>query len=212
MLKILIVDDHPMFRESLSAILQKQKINGKVPKIWLADSATSALKIIHKNMDLDIIMADIDMPGMNGLDLLKKIQPLLPNTTIVIISGSENNTDVQKALNLGAKGFIQKNSETPVLLAALNLILAGGSYIPPLILKGKIPSMISVNNMEQPTLTARQMEILSHLHQGKQNKIIAYELDLSEATIKVHVRHIFSVLGVKNRTQAVERALHLGIL
>ncbi len=208
MSKILIVDDHPLFRESLSGVLQGLELHGKNPTILLAEDAMHALTVIEENKDIDIIMADIDMPGMDGLTLLKQIKPLLPDTIIVMISGSENSIDVQHALKLGAKGFIQKNSETSILLAALKLILAGGTYIPPLMLE----SQMTMQEEKQASLTTRQMEILKHLQQGMQNKIIAYKLDLSEATVKVHVRHIFSVLGVKNRSQAVQKALELGIL
>jgi len=210
MSKILIIDDHPLFRDSLSIILKKEKLKGQEPQIFLADDAASALKLIHKNNDLNMVLSDIDMPGMDGLTLLQQIKTFLPQATIVMISGSENPADVQKAINFGAQGFIQKSSETSVLLAALQLILAGGTYIPPLILEQQTASLQP--RPETASLTTRQMEILQYLHQGQQNKVIAYELDLSEATVKVHVRHIFSVLGVKNRTQAVQKALEVGIL
>ena len=210
MTKILIIDDHPLFRDSLSNILSKEKFKGEYPDILTAENAAEALTIIHKNKDLGMILTDIDMPGMDGLTLLQQIRAFLPDTIIVMISGSENPHDVQKAINFGAKGFIQKNNETSVLIAALQLVLAGGTYIPPLMLEQQAVS--ASPRPETVSLTARQMDILQYLHQGKQNKIIAYELDLSEATVKVHVRHIFSVLGVKNRTQAVQKAVELGVL
>ncbi|HID37053.1 MAG TPA: response regulator transcription factor [Ghiorsea sp.] len=210
MSKILIIDDHPLFRDSLSGMLQKEKLKGESPQVFLAEDAATALKIIHKNNDLDMVLSDIDMPGMDGLTLLQQIKSFLPNTIIVMVSGSENPADVQKAINFGAKGFIQKSSETSILLAALQLILAGGTYIPPLMLEQHVVS--THPRQETASLTPRQMDILQYLHQGQQNKVIAYKLDLSEATVKVHVRHIFSVLGVKNRTQAVQKALEIGIL
>ncbi len=210
MSKILIIDDHPLFRDSLSSILSKEKFQGETPEILTAENSATALKIIHKNKDLGLILTDIDMPGMDGLTLLQQIRTFLPHATIVMISGSENPKDVQKAINFGAKGFIQKSSETSVLLAALQLILAGGTYIPPLMLEQQTLNIEP--RPETASLTSRQMDILHYLHKGQQNKVIAYELDLSEATVKVHVRHIFSVLGVKNRTQAVQKALELGIL
>ncbi|MDX8382322.1 MAG: response regulator transcription factor [Ghiorsea sp.] len=210
MSKILIVDDHPLFRDSLTNMVSKETLNGKAPEVFQAENAAKALKIIHENKDLDMILTDIDMPGMDGLTLLQQIKTFLPKTIIVMISGSESPADVQKALNFGAKGFIQKSSETSVLLAALQLILAGGTYIPTLMLGSNVAPL--PERKETATLTARQMDILRYLHKGQQNKVIAYELDLSEATVKVHVRHIFSVLGVKNRTQAVQKALELDIL
>jgi len=210
MSKILIIDDHPLFRESMASILEKLEPSAGTSSIFQAEDATSALALITKNPDFDLILTDIDMPGMDGLLLLQQLTTILPDTTIVMISGSEKHTDVQQALQLGAKGFIQKNSETPVLLAALQLILAGGTYIPPLLLSAKTPPI--AEPVATANLTRRQLEILAFLKQGLQNKVIAHQLDLSEATVKVHVRHIFSVLGVKNRTQAVQKALELGIL
>jgi len=210
MAKILIIDDHPLFRESLTGILSKIDVDDEETAVFQAENALSALSIIEKNTDLKLILTDIDMPGMDGIALLQKLRTLLPDTTVVMISGSESYEDVQQALKLGAKGYIQKNAETPVLLAALQLVLAGGTYIPPLILETQKSSIPSTN--VSMNLTERQMEILTYLKQGLQNKIIAHELDLSEATVKVHVRHIFSVLGVKNRTQAVQKAQEIGIL
>ncbi len=210
MSKILIIDDHPLFRDSLSRILSQEDFKGEKPEIFCAEDAPSALKMINDHQDLDMVLTDIDMPGMDGLTLLQQIKTFLPDAIIVMISGSEQVADVQKALSFGAQGFIQKSSETSVLLAALKLILAGGTYIPPLLLEQQAATIPA--REETVALTSRQMDILRYLHQGYQNKVIAYELDLSEATVKVHVRHIFSVLGVKNRTQAVQKALELGIL
>ena len=210
MKKILIVDDHPLFRESLIGILGKLNLQTQPPEILQAENAKAAIEIIRDNLDVDLILSDIDMPGMKGLELLQELKKILPNAAIVVISGSEKHSDVQHALSLGAKGFIQKNAETSVLLAALQLILAGGTYIPPLFLQA--PQAPFIDPESPMILTERQREILVFLQQGQQNKIIAYELDLSEATVKVHVRHIFSVLGVKNRTQAVQKAQQLGLI
>lgn len=209
MKKILIVDDHPLFRESLSGMLTKLSPWAETPRIFLAENASQALNFIDEKVSFDLILSDIDMPGMDGLLLLQQLLVLQPDAHIVMISGSESRLDIQKALQLGAKGFIQKNSETSVMLAAIQLVLAGGTYIPPLILH---PMQSNTAMSDTSPLTERQMEILAYLKEGMQNKRIAHTLDLSEATVKVHVRHIFSVLGVKNRTQAVQKAMHLGIL
>ncbi|MDX8387955.1 MAG: response regulator transcription factor [Ghiorsea sp.] len=206
----LIIDDHPLFRDSLSSVLKKLGTAGEDHTIFQAEDALSALKIISTHNDIDLIVTDIEMPGMDGITLLQELEVILPKAIKVIISGSERASDVKRALKLGAKGFIQKNAETPILLAALQLIMAGGTYIPPLILR----TQKAIADQPDPTitLTDRQMEILTFLQQGQQNKVIAHTLDLSEATVKVHVRHIFSVLGVKNRTQAVQKAQEIGIL
>jgi len=210
MKKILIVDDHPLFRESLSGMLCKRSPWPEEPSVFLAENASQALNIINDNEHFDLILSDIDMPGMDGLLLLQQLVNVQPHAAIIMISGSESQLDIQKALQLGAKGFIQKNSESSVIVAAIQLVLAGGTYIPPLILQAPMQSNAVV--MDSSPLTERQMEILAFLKEGMQNKLIAHTLDLSEATVKVHVRHIFSVLGVKNRTQAVQKAIRLGIL
>ncbi len=210
MAKILIIDDHPLFRESLAHILKKLSPRNTPFTIYEAENSASALKVIAANSDLKLILTDIDMPGISGLSLLEQLRELTPEAAVVMISGSENHTDAKTSLRLGARGFIQKSTETPILLAALQLILAGGTYIPPLILDECISSQ--PEQQKQAVLTDRQLEILGHLQHGQQNKFIAHELDLSEATVKVHVRHIFSVLGVKNRVQAVQKARELRLL
>jgi len=215
MLKILIIDDHPLFRESLSLSLCATSPSHKASDILSASHGAEALEIINKNKDIKLILSDLDMPGIPGLILLQQMIELLPKTPIVMISASEHHADVQKSLSIGAKGYIPKSSKINVLLAALQLVLAGGTYLPPLLLNApqqKKPAFDPTQSIRIIQLTERQREILHYLEEGAQNKVIAYNLRLSEATVKVHVRALFSVLGVKNRNQAVEKARVKGLL
>ncbi|MDQ6990013.1 MAG: response regulator transcription factor [Mariprofundaceae bacterium] len=210
-LTILIADDHPLFRESLALmLLNMPQHQPQQTTILQAEDAHICLDMVKENPDITMILTDIDMPGMDGLALLQQLKKLLPDIPVVMISGSDKHAHIQQALKFGASGFIPKSSTTPILFAALQLVLAGGIYLPPILLESAPPPHLA--SKTPSTLTERQQEILFFLQQGMQNKMIAHTLDLSEATVKVHVRGVFSVLGVKNRTQAVQKALEEGLL
>ncbi len=204
-MKILIADDHTLFRESLCLVLAR--LNNEPPLILQAGDTHSALAIANKHDDIDLILMDIDMPGGSGLNAISSLQTLRPHIPVIMISAHEEHSAIQKALDLGAKGFVPKSTSTDILLAAVTLVLSGGIYLP-----SQLLTALPEHNSEKQKLTPRQIEILQLLQQGVQNKNIAYQLDLSESTVKVHVRRIFTALGARNRSQAVNTALHLGIL
>lgn len=206
-MKILIADDHTLFRESLSLALVR--LDAVSPLILQAEDGSSALEIAKEHDDLDLILLDLDMPGMTGLEAIQLLQNMHNNTPIVMISASDEHQYITKALGLGAKGFIPKTTSTSVTLSALQLVLSGGTYLPP-----KLIPQLSMNTAQtkENILTPRQMEILRLLQKGVQNKNIAYQLDLSPSTVKVHVRRIFTSLGAKNRSEAVHNAIEMGVL
>lgn len=211
---ILIIDDHTLFRESLALSLQKTVNPKRKITLLSACNGAEALEVISQRPNIQLILTDLDMPGIPGLVLLQQMVDALPNTPIIMISASENHADIQQALRIGAKGYIPKSSKIKVLLAAIQLVLAGGTYLPPTLLQTPQhkPDFDPTQSVRIIRLTERQREILLYLQRGTQNKIIAYELQLSEATVKVHVRALFSILGAKNRVHAVEKARAKGLL
>ncbi|MDX8387782.1 MAG: response regulator transcription factor [Ghiorsea sp.] len=206
-MKLLIADDHALFRESLA--LSLQRLDEQEATIFQAEDGESTLQLANLHDDLDMILLDLDMPGMTGLEVIRLLQKTHAKTPIVMISANDEHAYITKALELGAKGFIPKTTSTDVTLSALRLVLSGGIYLPAQLIPHH-PS--DIYNTKEKSLTPRQMEILRLLQKGVQNKIIAYQLELSPSTVKVHVRRIFTTLGAKNRSEAVNNAVGMGIL
>lgn len=199
--RILIVDDHPLFREAL-----KQALSGGVANaaVTLAGSLDSATSILDKDDDFDLILLDLRMPGVQGLSGLIFLRAQYPNVPVALITASDDNGLVQKALNLNASGFIPKTSGIDTIIAAVNTVLNGDIWVP----EGYAQATAADREGEEiarrvATLTAQQIRVLMMLKEGLLNKQIAYELNVSEATIKAHVSAILQKLNVSSRTQAV---------
>jgi len=199
--KILIADDHPLVREGIKHVLAK--INDE-KLILQASNFADAEKIINQQNDLDLILLDLNMPQMNGVASLIKLRQQLPSTPIVIISASDDISDIRGAINNGANGYIHKSSSNEVMLNALLLVLSGGLYLPP-------QWNVSTEKNITP-LTHRQKQVVALLAVGKANKEIAKEFSISDKTVKAHLSEIFKRLEVSNRTQAVHQARQLGVL
>jgi len=205
-MKILVADDHTLFRESLVLTLARL---GDDPLILQASSGQEAIDISNSHDDLSLLLLDINMPGMSGLEVVRILQQSHPALPIVIISANDEHHYITKAIDLGAKGFIPKTTSTDITLSALHLVQSGGIYLPAQLLSS---SPKNIHNTKDKLLTPRQMEILRLLQKGTQNKSIAFQLELSPSTIKVHIRRIFTALGAKNRGEAVNNAVEMGIL
>lgn len=207
-LKILIADDHTLFRESLSLMLAR--LDDREPTIIQANDGEHAIRLARQHSDLDMILMDIDMPGISGLSSIKVLREIVPDAPIIMISADEGYRQISRAIDQGARGFIPKTTSADVMLSALRLVLNGGIYLPEQLLAAYQNHGSDSGNEKQ--LTPRQMEILRLLQKGEQNKNIAHQLNLSESTVKVHVRSIFTALDAKNRSQAVNHAIEKGIL
>ena len=205
-LKILLADDHALFRESLSLALAR--LSDDEPEILQAEHGEQAISLAQDH-DLDLILLDLDMPGINGLNAIQALLDTQPDTPIVMISAHEEVHVINKALAKGVKGFIPKTTPADVTLSALRLVLSGGTYLPPQLIQ---QTLIETSEVDKNLLTPRQVEVLKLLQKGVQNKNIAHQLDLSPSTVKVHIRRIFTTLGARNRTEAVNIAIEKGIL
>jgi len=202
-LKILIVDDHELFRDGLSLTLAALSSGDSPPSILHADSADQAIALLEQHNAFDLILLDLALPDTHGMKVLKWIQESMPECPVVIISATEKHSDIKRALDAGASGFIPKSTSSDVILSALQLVLSGGRYLPPQLLT-------SAPRTEY--LTDRQMEVLRYMNDGMSNKMIARALGLSESTVKAHIRKVFSVLQAKSRSHAISIATRMGIL
>ena len=213
-MKFLVVDDHALVREGLRHVLES--LDDRVT-VLEARNATEAYALVEQHADLDLVLLDLRLPGVDGYAAMQELHRRHNTLPVVILSGSEDTPSVVAALKMHAVGFIPKSSPREVMLQALRLVLSGGVYIPQqaLGLAGLDGLGESSNpetkSIDKPALTHRQAEILGLIAQGKTNKLIASELNISEATVKAHMTDIMRALKVTNRAQAAVAARRLGI-
>jgi two-component system, NarL family, nitrate/nitrite response regulator NarL len=202
-MKLLVVDDHPVFRDGLAALL-KQAADQVV--VLQAPECATALEVAAAHPDLDAVFVDLMMPGMTGDLAVRELGKRRPELPVIVLSSSENPSDVRRALKAGALGYIPKSASPQTLLSALKLVLSGDIYVPPLLAQAPAPAR--GDHTAQPAafaiaqLTERQIDVLKHLCTGLSNKEISVRLGIAEKTVKAHVAAIFKTLNVVNRTQA----------
>jgi DNA-binding NarL/FixJ family response regulator len=214
-MKILLVDDHALFREGLKFLLRS--LDAALEMDEAGDCAKALEHAAARSYHL--VLLDLKMPGVAGLDALVALREAIPAAPLVVLSGEDNPGVVRAAIERGAMGFIPKSSTPEVLIHALRLVLAHGVYLPPAVLDAAGPASTAASAASQagagqttlPGLTPRQMEVLRCVIQGKPNKIIARELDVSEGTVKAHLSSVLHALGTRNRTEAVYAAAKLGL-
>ncbi len=200
-MKVLIADDHALFREGLRHVLDAL---GQSLTILEAADGRQTLATAEQHPDLDLLLLDLAMPGMHGFDTLDVLSERYPTLAVVILSASSQLSDMQRAMDKGAMGFIPKCSTGVAMIGALQLVLSGSVYIPPEIYAHTVDvnRALRDSNIEQK-LTRRQREVFRLMQRGQPNKLIAAQLRLAEATVKMHVSAILKTLAVSNRTQAV---------
>lgn len=209
-MNVLLVDDHVLFRNGLILLLDGLKEGGIAFRE--ADSVAAA----DTGEPADLILLDLHLRATQGTDALAEARTKFPSATIVVVSGVEDPALIRRCIDLGASGFIPKSSTQSVLISALRLVLAGGVYLPPLVLTAapelKSPDHPPVRRGTQLAgLSQRQLEVLRMAITGKSNKVIAREMDLAEGTVKQHLSASYRAMGVSNRTEAVYRAAEMGI-
>ncbi len=204
----MIADDHPLFRGALKQALAG--IGGE-PEILEAGDFETARSIVAANDDLDLILLDLAMPGVSGLSGLVTLRGIQAGVPVVIVSAHDDPETIRRALSLGASGFISKSSSMEHIREAISTVLAGGIWSPSDIDLG-VEADPEISDLIQrlQSLTPQQSRVLSMLAEGLLNKQIAYELGVSEATIKAHVSAVLQKLGVDSRTQAVIQLSKIG--
>ena len=216
-MRILLVDDHTLFREALLHVLRQFDSTAVVIE---ASTAREAIRLAAHYHDLDLILLDLTLPGLNGLTALPELHALRPAVPLVILSASEDSAAVRQALDAGAVGYIPKSSSSHEMIAALHLVLAGEVYVPPALLAAlealdDVPIPVAAASAEEGNgegLTPRQVEVLRLMAQGLSNKGICKRLNLAEGTVKLHVTAILRALNTCNRTQAVIEATRRGLI
>jgi DNA-binding NarL/FixJ family response regulator len=211
-MRILLIDDHRLFREAIAHVLTAFDDKAVLLEAGTAEEAIDMATHYH---DLDLILLDLNMPGMGGLPGLPKLLASAPTVPIVVVSGSANVNDVRDAIQAGAAGFIPKTSSGREMSEALRLVLSGDIYVPPALLAVIAADRESHAPDAQGTdmpLTPRQLEVLMLLGEGLSNKSIARRLSLSEGTVKLHVNAVLRGLNARNRTGAVIEANRRGLL
>lgn len=227
-MRVLLIDDHPLILAALQTVIQGL---GEDVQVLGADSAAQARDTLKSRQDFDLVLLDLNLGDASGFDVLEEFRSQYPSLPVVVISASDRASDVIRAIDQGAMGFIPKRTGNDVLAQALKLVMSGGIYVPPMSLGSEAPepepivvaeSATPVNaklhqvhalasqagyqttaGLESLQLTPRQTDVLALLLQGKPNKIIARELGVSVETIKDHVAAVLKALGVSSRTQAV---------
>lgn len=208
--KILIADDHPLFRAAL-----QQAVLKSIPGVEIveADSLAALQTATEQHGDVDLILLDIHMPGVEGFSALVYLRGQYPSIPVIVVSGSEEPVVMKRAMSYGASGFIPKSSSLDQISAAVTLVLQGEEWVPDVV----HDSVDEVSEEDYAfakavsTLTPQQFRVLTMLGEGLLNKQIAHELGVSEATIKAHVTAILRKLGVYSRTQAVILTQRFGV-
>jgi DNA-binding NarL/FixJ family response regulator len=193
--RVLIADDHPLYCDALRAVVP-QACPGAV--ISTAASQEEVLEAMRSPQAFDLVLLDLNLPGAAGLSCLHALRKLVPATPIVVVSAVGDPKVMQDTIMSGASAFIPKSSPSQVLINALKVIAAGGTYMPADVLA----ALRGADGCPAGELTLRQRRVLELLSTGLSNKRIARELEISEITVKAHVSAIFRKLGVTNRTQA----------
>ncbi len=206
---IVITDDHPLFRGAL-----RQAIASVMPKARVVEASgmDELNATLGQERDVDLILLDLTMPGVQGFSGLLSLRAQHPELPVVIVSATEEPTVIRRAMEFGASGFIPKSIDVDSIGGAIAAVLAGDTWTPPDVDLNAAEDKETADLVRRlGTLTPQQVRVLTMLSEGLLNKQIAYELNVSEATVKAHVSAILDKLGVDSRTQAVIAAAKIGV-
>ena len=222
-MKVLLIDDHPLILQALQSVIQGL---GSDTTVVGAGSARVARETLKADPDFDLVLLDLQLGDADGFDVLVEFRSKYPALPVVVVSASDRTSDVIRAIDLGAMGFVPKRASNDTLFEALHMVMSGGIYVPPMTMGSEppapkpegdtVPSVLRVlreqsqdSGFQQQSplatlgLTPRQTEVLALLLKGHPNKLIARELNVSVETVKDHVAAVLRTLNVSSRTQAV---------
>ncbi len=201
-IRVLTVDDHPLLREGIATLINSQ------PDMLLVAGASNGHEAMQsfREHQPDVVLMDLRLPDMTGIDAMIAIRKEFPEARVIMLTTSEGDVEIQRALGSGAKSYVLKGMPPKELLEVIRQVHAG---------KKRIPGQIAAHLAEHYTdedLTIREIEVLQQIAGGNRNRDIAERLFISEETVKVHIKHIMEKLGASDRTQAVAIAVRRGII
>jgi two-component system nitrate/nitrite response regulator NarL len=207
--QIVIIDDHPLLRKGLQQLVE---LSPNLQIIGEADNGSEGLRLV-KELDPDLVVLDLNMPGMNGLETLSAIKQMDQECRVIILTVSNAEEDVVAALRNGADGYLLKDMDPSDMLSKFREVAEGRLVMSPTITECLARALQSEGRRDlmrgtANELTDREKEILHHLSEGESNKVIARQLDIAEATVKVHVKHLLKKLGLKTRVEAAVWAVN----
>jgi DNA-binding NarL/FixJ family response regulator len=210
MIRILVVDDHPIVRDGLAAVL------GTQPDLQVAGEAGNGVEALRRVEELqpDVMLLDLGMPGLDGVGVLQQLRAGGSSLPVIVFTAFDTDERIVEAVRAGARGYLLKGAPRAELFAAIRIVHEGGSLLQPLIASKLIQHMAQPGTSRQPieSLTARELEVLQLLAEGQTNRQIADRLVVTERTVKFHVSSILAKLGAGNRTEAVALANQRGLV
>jgi DNA-binding NarL/FixJ family response regulator len=201
-IKVLSVDDHPLLREGLAAIVNSQD---DLEMVAQAASGREAIQLFRQHRP-DVTLMDLRMPDGSGIDVVSAIVAEFPDARIVMLTTFEGDVEIQRSLAAGARGYLLKTTPPVELVEVIRQVHAGKKRIPQ-----EVAAQLAEHITDEP-LTSREIDVLQHVAGGNRNRDIAEQLFISEETVKVHVKHIMEKLGARDRTSAVAIAVRRGII
>jgi DNA-binding NarL/FixJ family response regulator len=201
-IRVLSIDDHPLVREGLAALINDQ---ADMQIVGQGSNGHEAIQLF-RNQQPDVVLMDVRLPDMSGIDAMVTIRSEFPDARIIMVTSSEGDVEMHRALEGGAKGYVLKSMPPKELLDAIRKVHSGKKAVP-----HEIATRLA-DHISDESLTAREIEILQQIAEGNRNRDIAERLFISEGTVKIHIKHIMEKLGASDRTQAITIAVRRGII
>jgi two-component system, NarL family, response regulator LiaR len=208
-IRILVADDHPVVRDGLLAML------GTQADFEIVGEASTGRELVERTLNLrpDVILTDLEMPEVDGVDAIRQLRASIPDLQVIVLTAFDTDERIVGALQAGAKGYLLKGAPRNDIFNAIRVVSEGGSLLHPVVASKLLQHMShAFDKPEGESLTEREMDVLKLLAQGKVNKEIAIALTITERTVKFHVSAIMGKLGAGNRTEAVAIAAQRGLI